>query len=163
MVPFWTLRGGLAGCGRRGFAGGGLGGLRRVRAVGVWAVRACACRRVFGGLGGLFGDGDFVGLGWGLGLLFGADGRGAGGLGGEDAVVDGALLGRQRERDDHGGLDGAGVRGFSPQLLPCVEEECRSRRWRGDENVQDERAGEVAAEVFAGEVVEAGLGELSGS
>ena len=74
---------------------------------------------LFGGLDGLGG----LGLGWrvrsgeggGSVFSFSWTGAGLGCLGGEDAGVECALARRQRQRRDHGGLNGSGSeRVFAP-------------------------------------------------
>ena len=77
--------------------------------------------------------------------------------------VEFALLRGQREGRDHGGLDGSGGAGaFAPVRSAFVEEEGRAEDEGGDEEMQQDGAGEAGAEVFAGDVAVAGVGDVSG-
>ena len=115
------------------------------------------------GFGDLFRDGDFFRAWRRLGLFFGDDRGGAWRLRGEDAGVEGALRGGQRDRGDHGGLDGSDVRGvFAPVDAAVMEEKRPANDGSSDQTVQHERAGEVGAEPVAVAVVFGAELEVSG-
>ena len=128
-----------------GLAGGGLGGLGR-----------CGLR-VFGWLWGgalgelglgwlLAGDLEVTWIGWRLGVFLGGRGCGAGVLGGEDAGVEGLLAGRQRERGDHGGLDGASLHAvLAPGLAVVAEGEGAGEDAAKEEGVEEERSEQAGA------------------
>ncbi len=145
------LKGGLRDADSGRLAGSGLVGLRR-----SWLRML---RRRGGGLLGylgrldLLGKRDLVGIGRRLGLLGGEKRRGAGVLGGEDAGVELALLGRKRKRGDHRGLDGSGVGGLFAPVVTTIVEVSESGDSRSDGEVKRERTYEVLSQILICELL----------
>jgi hypothetical protein len=143
---------GLSGDSFVGLYGHGLDVLGRLR------------RFLFSGLHGLvlLGlDGEFVGRRWRYGLFFFLDGRGAWLLGGEDAGVESALARRQRQRRDHGGLNGSGTECLFAPGAALVRQQRQADESAEDRGVQREGASEITGQVFADALVAAEI-EWSG-